>query len=216
VLLSELINIKVRLKEALNSKLPGESAHRLMLPQGRELYPVADSSGIIQSSVLVLLFPYKGKINTCLIKRPLKMRNHGGQIAFPGGRYETYDTDLFQTALRESFEEIGTDPNHLEVIGTLTTLYVQVSNFAINPVIAWSGTTPHFKVDNREVDELFIIPVEKFLNRTTSQLREVTTTHGTFEVPGYFVDQLFIWGATAMIISEFTEIFKRLLIVKSP
>jgi 8-oxo-dGTP pyrophosphatase MutT (NUDIX family) len=216
VLQSELANIKTRLKEALSSELPGDSAHRLMLPQGRELYPATDNSGVIQSSVLIVLFPYKGTINTCLIRRPLEMRNHGGQIAFPGGRYETCDTDLFQTALRESFEEIGTDRNQLEIMGRLTPLYIQVSNFIINPVIAWSETIPDFKIDNQEVDELFVIPVGKFSNHTSTQIREVSTIYGTFEVSGYYIDQLFIWGATAMIIAEFNEIFKKLLVVKSP
>jgi 8-oxo-dGTP pyrophosphatase MutT (NUDIX family) len=208
--------IKTRLKEALSSELPGESAHRLMLPQGRELYPITDNSVVIQSSVLIVLFPHKGTINTCLIRRPLNMRNHGGQYAFPGGRYETCDTDLFQTALRESFEEIGTDRNQLEIIGGLTPLYIQISNFVINPVIAWSEKMPDFKIDNQEVDELFIIPVEKFLNHELSPLKEVTTIRGTFEVPGYYIDPLFIWGATAMIIAEFNEIFKKVLIVNGP
>jgi len=216
VLQSELINIKARLKEALKEELPGERAHRLMLPQGRELFPKMDVSSILQSSVLMLLFPYNRMINTCLIRRPSSMRHHGGQIAFPGGRYESSDKDLVQTALRESYEEIGTDSNQLEIIGTLTPLYVQVSNFAINPYIGWSEALPQFKIDNQEVDEVFIIPVDKFFHHTTIQLREVTTLHGTFEAPGFYIDELFVWGATAMIISEFTEIFKSLLVVKSP
>lgn len=217
MLQSEFANIKNRLKEALKSELPGQSAHRLMLPQGRDLYPTSDINSIIRSSVLMLLFPYNGEINTCLIRRPSTMRYHGGQIAFPGGRYEPTDKDLIQTALRESFEEIGTDINQLEIIGALTPLYVQVSNFTINPFIGWSETIPPFQIDNREVDELFIIPVEKFLHHKTYQFREVTTKiHGTFEAPGFYVDQLFVWGATAMIISEFNEIFKSLLVIKSP
>lgn len=216
VLQSELAYVKTRLKEALSSELPGERVHRLMLPRGRELYPGADNSGVVQSSVLILLFPHKGTINTCLIRRPMNMRNHGGQYAFPGGRYEAGDKDLFETALRESFEEIGTDRNRLEIIGGLTPLYIQVSNFIINPVIAWSETMPDFKIDNQEVDELFVIPVGKFSNHTSTQIREVSTIYGTFEVPGYYIDQLFIWGATAMIIAEFNEIFKKLLVVKSP
>jgi 8-oxo-dGTP pyrophosphatase MutT (NUDIX family) len=216
VLKSEFANIKTSLKEALNSELPGERAHLLMLPLGRKLYPGENKSGVIQSSVLILLFPNKGKINTCLIRRPMKMRNHGGQFAFPGGRFEASDKDLFETALRELFEEIGTDRNQLEIIGGLTPLYIQVSNFIINPVIAWRETMPDFKIDSQEVDELFIIPIEKFSNHTSSQLREVLTISGTLEVPGYYIDQLFIWGATAMIIAEFNEIFKQALIVKSP
>lgn len=216
MLRSELINIKARLKEALNSDLPGESAHRLMLPQGRDLYPTTDKSSITQSSVLMLFFPYNGKINTCLIRRPSTMRNHGGQLAFPGGRCEPSDKDLIQTALRESFEEIGTNSNQLEIIGALTPLYVQISNFTINPFIGWSETLPLFTIDNREVDEIFLIPVEKLLHHSANQLRMVTTIHGTYEVPGFYIDELFIWGATAMIISEFNEIFKSLLVVKCP
>ena len=216
MLASELNNTKTRLSETLKRVLPGEKAHRLMLPHGRELYPAADTGSIIQSSVLMLLFPFNEKIHTCLIRRPLAMRNHGGQIAFPGGRFEPSDKNLIDTALRESFEEIGTDINQLEIIGALTPLYVSVSNFTINPFIAWSEVVPQFKIDSCEVDELFIVPVENFMHHTANQIREVTTISGTFEVPGFYIDELFVWGATAMIISEFIEIFKPMLVVKSP
>ena len=209
MLRAELNNTKTLLIETLKRELPGERAHRLMLPHGRELYPSADNNSVIQSSVLLLLFPYNEKIHTCLIQRPSSMRNHGGQIAFPGGRKEPLDKDLIETALRESFEEVGTDRNQLEVIGALTPLYVNVSNFTINPFIGWSETVPEFKIDSREVDEIFIVPIEKFAHHTAYQLREVTTINGTFEVPGFYIDQLFVWGATAMIISEFNEVFEK-------
>ena len=213
---SEFKNIITSLKEALTHELPGENAHRIMIPHGRDLYPAIDNNTIKQSSVLILLFPFNGKVSTCLIRRPSTMRNHGGQIAFPGGRFEAFDEDLLHTALRESFEEIGTDSNQIEIIGALTPLYVQVSNFTINPFIGWSHTVPQFITDDCEVDEIFTISIERLLHHTSKQLREVTTIHGTFEVPGFYIDNLFIWGATAMIISEFDEIIKALLVVKSP
>ena len=205
--LSESLHIKDRLTEALQKELPGESAHRLMLPKGRNLYPAEGKINIIQSSVLMLIFPDNGVIYTCLIRRPATMRNHGGQIAFPGGRFEPSDNDLIQTALRESFEEIGVNGNLPEVIGALTPIYVQVSNFTINPFIGWCETLPHFKIDHREVDELFIIPLQKLLHPSTSQSKQVVTPRGTFEAPGFYIDQLFIWGATAMILSEFNQIY---------
>lgn len=200
--------MKARLKEALKRELPGEKAHRLLLPPGRELYPTGDKSTMLQSSVLMLLFPDQGKISTCLIRRPATMRNHSGQIAFPGGRFEPADKDLMQTALRESFEEIGTDADQIEIIGALTPLYVQVSNFKINPFLGWMDTMPDFKIDNHEVEELIIIPVEKLLHHETFQVQDVATIHGIFEVPGFYIGKSFIWGATAMVISEFNEIYK--------
>jgi 8-oxo-dGTP pyrophosphatase MutT (NUDIX family) len=214
VLQSGLNNIITGLKKALLSELPGEKAHRMMIPQGRDLYPSAEINSTKQSSVLILLFPFEGKVSTCLIRRSSAMRFHGGQIAFPGGKFETFDADILHTALRESSEEIGTDSDLIEIIGGLSPLYVQVSNFTINPFIGWSEMMPQFKIERQEVDEIFIIPVERFLHHTTIQIREVTTIRGTIEVPGFYIDQLFIWGATAMIISEFNAIFKS--VVKSP
>lgn len=209
---SDNITIKTRLTEALKCELPGEKAHIRMLPKGRGLYPVSEINPVIQSSVLMLLFPFDGLINTCLIRRPSSMTHHGGQIAFPGGKFETSDKELFQTALRESFEEIGTDKNTIEILGALTPLYVQVSNFKINPFLGWSDVLPQFMIDKREVDELFKIPVEKLHLHPSDHLRMVETSHGSIEVPGYEIDRLFIWGATAMIISEFNEIYKSIMI----
>jgi len=190
--------------------LPGEIAHRQMLPQGRELHPEEGKTDIIQSSVLMIIFPLNGELNTCFIRRPSGMRNHGGQIAFPGGRYETTDKDLMQTALRESFEEIGLENDQVEIIGALTPIYVQVSNFTINPYIGWCETTPEFKTDNQEVDELIILSVEKLMSHSVRDTRNVNTPRGKFIVPGYFIDPVFIWGATAMILTEFKEIYRAL------
>lgn len=200
--------IKAQLKKAFNVQLPGEYAHRLMLPKGRDLYPLDKEANILQSSVLMLLFPDRGILHTCLIRRPSSMKNHGGQLAFPGGRFEPSDINLEQTALRESFEEIGTDRNQIELIGALTPLYVQVSNFSIHPFIGWCETEPQFRIDKSEVDELFKIPINKFVKHHVPYYQKVNTAHGPLDVPGFYIDQLFIWGATAMIISEFIEIFK--------
>lgn len=201
----EYKDLKIRLKEALARALPGETAHRRMLPHGRDLYPVAGSD-IKQSSVLILIFLDKGELHTCLIKRPAAMRNHGGQIAFPGGKYEPSDKELVQTALRESYEEIGTAENMVEIIGSLTPIYVQVSNFMINPFIGWCETIPNFKIDHQEVDAFFKIPLNTILDPSTHEWRNVITLFGNIDVPGFFIDPLFIWGATAMIISEFREV----------
>ncbi len=200
--------IRNQLIKALKGKLPGENAHRLMLPEGRELISTNDPITITQSSVLMLMFPHDGEIHTCLIRRPTGMRNHGGQVAFPGGKFEPSDRDLSETAKRESFEEVGITPNSFEIIGALSPVYVQVSNYKINPFIGWCNESPEFKIDNREVDQLLILPIAKLIHPHTIQSQIVYTTHGTFDVPGFLVESTFIWGATAMIISEFSALFR--------
>ena len=207
MIVSEPLHIKNSLIEALQKKLPGEDAHRRMLPNGRKLHPEKGLTNMIQSSVLMLIFPENGELKTCLIRRPANMRNHGGQIAFPGGRFEPSDNDLVYTALRESFEEIGLKDNLIEVLGLLTPIYIQVSNFTINPIIGWCERLPLLKIDRHEVDELFIIPFAQLFHPKNFLSKEVTTPRGNFQAPGYFIEPLFIWGATAMILSEFKEIY---------
>jgi 8-oxo-dGTP pyrophosphatase MutT (NUDIX family) len=181
-----------------------------MLPAGRELTSTNESITIIQSSVLILIFPHHGEIHTCLIRRPTGMRNHGGQIAFPGGKFEPSDRYLSETAKRESFEEVGINPDAFEIIGALSPVYVQVSNYKINPFIGWCNEYPEFKIDNREVDQILILPIAKLVHPQTIQSQSVHTTLGTFDVPGFLVESTFIWGATAMIISEFSQLFRLL------
>ena len=211
VVVSNSLHIKNNLIEALQKKLPGEDAHRRMLPNGRELYPEKGLTNMIQSSVLMLIFPEDGELKTCLIRRPANMRNHGGQIAFPGGRFEPSDIDLVRTALRESFEEIGLNDESIEVLGALTPIYVQVSNFTINPIIGWCEKLPRLQIDNQEVDELFIIPFKRLFHPKSFLSKEVITPRGRFFAPGYFIEPMFIWGATAMILSEFKEIYTSIL-----
>lgn len=138
------------------------------------------------------------------------MKHHAGQIAFPGGRYEAKDRDLMQTALREAKEEIGIDPDQVEIIGQLSALYVNVSNYCIQPFIGWSRSIPAFRFDTNEVTGIHIIHVNALLNPQIIQSRGVDTSHGFADFPGYLVDDLFIWGATAMILSEFIEVYRRI------
>ena len=98
-----------KLKEQLKKKLPGGVSHARMLPTGRTPALPPDQVNYHDSAVLILLFPIQQHIHICLIRRPATMKNHAGQIAFPGGKREKEDIDLVHTALREAQEEIGLD-----------------------------------------------------------------------------------------------------------
>jgi 8-oxo-dGTP pyrophosphatase MutT (NUDIX family) len=209
---SEIQNIIEGLKIELNNPLPGKIAHSIMLPANSHVDPPYGIN-INRAGVLLLLFPNKNKLNVVFIRRPSFMKNHAGQIAFPGGQYELKDNNLLETALREAVEEIGINAKHVEIIGQLSPIFVKVSNFFIQPFIGWSTFIPAFKIDTNEVTGIHIIPVDDFVNPETVQSQKVDTTHGSIEFPGYLVDDIFIWGATAMILSEFIEVYRNIKIV---
>ena len=136
------------------------------------------------------------------------MKNHAGQIAFPGGKREQEDDNLIRTALREAREEIGIDVQSVEILGELSAVYVQVSKFLIKPVLGWLRHMPDLTADAAEVDEMIFISLEDLANQANRCDREMETMTGIQSVPGYDINGLFIWGATAMILSEVVDIYK--------
>jgi len=202
--------VKTYLKESLQSELPGVNAHSKMLPPGRRLKTnEAELSSVKMSSVLLLLFPEGDQLYICLTKRPHTMKHHPGQISFPGGKVEKDDTSAEMTALREAREEVGIDHHQIEILGKLSDLYIEVSQFSIQPFLAWADQKPEFLVDFGEVEKLILFPVSDFIaNEVISEI-ELETVTGALRVKYYPYDGEFIWGATAMILSELIEILKK-------
>jgi 8-oxo-dGTP pyrophosphatase MutT (NUDIX family) len=178
-----------------------------MLPPGRVLALPSEQINYHDSAVLILLFPLKDKIHLCLIRRPSTMKNHAGQIAFPGGKREKEDADLVQTALREAQEEIGIAAQTVEILGQLSTVYVQISDFLITPVVGWLNEFPETVIDSSEVDEIIFISLEELADSINRCEREMDTRTGRIKVPGYEINGYFIWGATAMMLAELVDIF---------
>ena len=198
------------LKRQLETRLPGSTSHLKMLPPGRVLEFPSEQNSFLESAVLIVLFPFREQIGTCLIRRPASMKNHAGQIAFPGGKREKEDLSLIRTALREAREEIGIDPDSVEILGELSTVYVQVSKFLIKPVLGWLQQMPELVADLAEVDEVICISLEDLANQANRCDREMETMTGKLSVPGYEINGLFIWGATAMILAELADIYQEI------
>lgn len=196
-----------QLKKQLTNRLPGSVSHTKMLPPGRLLVLPCDQFNYHESAVLLLLFPFQDKIQLCLIRRPTTMKNHAGQIAFPGGKREKEDTNLVQTALREAEEEIGLDRNKVEVLGVLSPVYVQISDFLITPVLGWTNEKPEIVIDPSEVDEVIFISLDAISEEDNRCEKEMDTRTGRISVPGYDIENCFIWGATAMMLSELADIY---------
>lgn len=183
------------------------SAQMKMTPPGRESHRQPERTGSPRlGSVLVLLFPSDGQLQLVLTRRRDDLKNHGGQMSFPGGRKEPGET-LVMAALRETEEEIGISPRSVEVIGELTPLYIPPSDFEVHPFVAWhsNGSRPHFSPNPAEVAEIVEVPLQHLLD-PASRLEQPWHYRGNvINVPYYVVGDHKVWGATAMMISELVE-----------
>ncbi len=194
------------IKNALSQVLPGSVSHKKMLPLNRTLIATDQEQKTIKhSSVLLLLFIENNDLHAVLTKRPEHMKHHAGQIALPGGRIEKDETAL-ETALRETWEEIGISPEQIEILGSLSELYVQVSRFQIHPFVGWLHKKPEFKINKNEVEKIIAFPLK--LIKNSFEEVELTTFSGKLKVPCIKFDSEIIWGATAMILSEFYDAIK--------
>jgi 8-oxo-dGTP pyrophosphatase MutT (NUDIX family) len=195
------------IKKALLQTLPGAISHRKMLPDNRDLTASPDEQNRIKhSSVLLLLFIEDGDLKACLIKRPQHMKHHAGQIALPGGRIEKGESAI-ETALRETWEEIGITGNQIEILGALSELYVQVSRFQIHPFVGWLDKKYEFEINENEVEKTISFPV-KLIENSFDEI-ELNTISGRLKVPCVQFEGEIIWGATAMILSEFFDVLQQ-------
>lgn len=196
------------IQQLLKGDLPGEKAHRKMLPPGRKLSANFEEMAEIKySSVLLLLFPHDGRIYTCLTRRNANMKTHPGQISFPGGRIEEGESPEL-TAMREAQEEVGISPLDVQLLGMLSQLYIPVSGYTIFPYVGWVDHKPEFVLNQAEAEKLILFPVQDFLQEERIGQVELDTIRGRLTVPYYPYAGEIIWGATAMILAEFFEVLK--------
>lgn len=165
-------------------------------------YPRSDAS------VLVPLVERDEGLTLLLTQRTAHLREHAGQISFPGGRAEPGDVDAVDTALRETEEEVGLARRHIEVIGALP-VYRTVTNFDVTPVVALVCPPFELALDAHEVAEAFEVPLA-FLMTPAHHRRHVFEFAGGrrefLSMPWPRPDgqgEYFIWGATAAMLRNF-------------
>ncbi|PPE69390.1 CoA pyrophosphatase [Caldimonas thermodepolymerans] len=151
------------------------------------------------ASVLVPLV-MRDELTVLLTRRTEHLRDHAGQISFPGGRAEPHDPDPAATALREAEEEIGLPREHVEVLGTLP-IYRTVTAFMVTPVVALVRPGFQLQPDPFEVAEAFEVPLQ-FLMQPANHRRHAFEFGGErrefFSMPWESgAQRYFIWGATA-------------------
>ncbi len=196
-----------RLALELKKPLPGVDAQLRMSPEVRR--PVSVEYPLKNAGVLILLFPDRGRICTVFIKRTEYEGVHSGQVSLPGGMYKEEDGTLMNTALREAKEETGIDILSVTIIGKLTPLHIPVSNVNVHAYVGITGRRPVFLHDPAEVQYLIEESLDELLNEVNHKTKTMTLFGNEVIVPYFDIKGNHIWGATAMIISEFSEIVKR-------
>lgn len=205
---------KDELKQKFRLPLPGLASHLKMAPKHRvqDLVNNNDNAGNAQkSAVMILFFHEANELKMIVIRRSIYVGIHSGQIAFPGGRFETEDIDVQTTALREIEEEIGISRNDIEMIGRLSDIYVPPSNFLISVFAGYLKEKPLYKMQEREVDEVIEIPISDFSKPDVIKQKDfyVNSIKAASNAPYFDVSNAEIWGASAMVISELLDTLKK-------
>jgi 8-oxo-dGTP pyrophosphatase MutT (NUDIX family) len=164
------------------------------------------------AAVLIPLVLRPDGLQVLLTQRSAHLRDHAGQISFPGGRTEPTDTDPADTALREAEEEIGLPRRCVEVVGTLPT-YTTVTGFVVSPVVGLVSPPFELRPDPTEVEEAFEVPL-RFLMTPAHHRRHVFHFDGgqrQFLSMPWTGDgrEFYIWGATAAMLRNFYRLLAR-------
>ena len=196
--------------------LPGLETQLKMAPSFREnlleRFKEAQKSAKL-AAVLALFYPSgTGETNLVLILRKVYKGIHSAQVGFPGGKPEIDDASLLDTALRETWEEIGVSSDKITVLRELSSLYIPPSNFLVSPFLGIAERPLTFTLQTSEVDAILEVPLTEFLNNKSEIFSEVLVAEGsTYDVPAFKLNGRIVWGATAMMLIEIKTMINQVL-----
>lgn len=201
-----------KIQTRLAAPLPGIPAQLKMAHVTRSKY-VAPPPHARQAGVMATLFPKNNEWHVVLIQRnPNDRDQHGGQISFPGGKAEPEDGTMLKTALRETEEEVGIAQDKVKVLGSLSQLYIPVSNFQVHPFVGYLDHQPDYIIQEAEVSKVIETPLSHFHDPATKNITDIRINQhlSLKNVPYYDVEGKILWGATAMMMSELITLIEEL------
>ncbi len=203
----DLTDLETLLRLKLAQPLPGAAAQLKFAPQPsrRGWRPDDVPATARRAAALILLYPGEHGPSFPLTVRRHDLPHHPGQISLPGGALDLGE-DPATGALRETHEEIGIRARDVRLIGPLSTLWVVVSNFVVQPWIGVTDARPEFRAHPDEVAELIEAPVSALTHRARIGTEDKIRDGSRVRYPYFDVEGHQVWGATAMILGEFSEL----------
>ncbi|QQR99066.1 MAG: CoA pyrophosphatase [Sphingobacteriales bacterium] len=190
-----------------SNKLPGVLAHQIMQPyySNAKNFTIPTNPLAKKSAVLILVFKKEDEPYVLFIERPENTGVHSGQISFPGGKVEPSDINYIDTALRETEEEVGIQRSEIEVLGSMSKVFVAASNFIIYPIVGYMQQPPNY-ITNVEVKRVLEVPLA-YLQQAKIEEKPIKSGIGiVLQAPYITIEDKILWGATAMITSELIHI----------
>ncbi len=166
-----------------------------------------DRSAHVEASVLIPLVNTDDSLEFLFTVRTDVVEHHKGQVAFPGGAREMEDRDVYDTALRETREEIALNEDLVNVLGRIDD-YVTPSGFVVSPVVGWIDSFPPLVLQPEEVADYFLAPVSFFLDDTNGYTRTYMRGDQSINVWIYEYKDRMVWGVTAAIIRNFKQVLE--------
>ena len=164
------------------------------------------------AAALLLIYLHNDSWYIPLTVRGSRLRHHTGQVSLPGGRIDPGES-IEEAALREAHEEVAVESPLVEVLGRLTPLAIDVSGHLLHPVVGLALQRPAFRVAEPEVERLIEVPVARLRDPNLVRWEERTRSIPPYElmdVPYFDVEDVRIWGATAMVLAEFLALLGEL------
>lgn len=156
------------------------------------------------ASVLIAITDSKADPKIVLTQRAVNMNTHGGQVAFPGGRWEEGDQSLMHTALRESHEEISLRSECATIHGRLTERR-SLHGLTVYPFVAEVSDELNLIKNPDEIDSIFYLPLAFLIETAPERIDKVERDGNYYEMPCWYFDKYEIWGLTAIFLQELLD-----------
>ncbi|UCF63244.1 MAG: CoA pyrophosphatase [bacterium] len=159
---------------------------------------------VLPAAVMILFVERRDFPHLIFTKRTDTVETHKGQISFPGGVKDLQDENLLDTATRETFEEVGIQPERINILGQLDDFFT-VTDFVVTPFAGYIDTEFQYKINTREVAQILEVPLSVFLQDNDFEIKKWEHQGATYDVFFYHYQNQIIWGATAYILNRFID-----------